>query len=184
MEKVLTLKWTEPTLFLETTFVKGIPGVYIWGFRDHQGEFLGYYVGKGVDIFSRMSQHVSNILGGCYSIFHKDSLIRFNEFKKDTANVDADQGKLYHPNFPGSLPDFVKSHDKLQPHINHMLNNLAFTYAEVGKDDLSHLGEIEKACIQSWGIENLANTRGGVTNKILLSHSDNWSRISRKMNPK
>jgi hypothetical protein len=180
MGNPLTLTWTEPVLFTDSKFQSGLPGVYLWGYLIDD-LFHPYYVGKGVDIFARISQHVSSIMGGYYTIYHKNSLLDFKYHKNVKSSETDIPIKLYHPIFPQSIPDFVLRSEELREHIDFMVSTFAFSYALVEKEYVKYLGEIEKSCISSFGLENLANTRGGLSSYFEVTH-EGCVAISSRMN--
>ena len=133
-------------------------GVYIWGFRI-DGNFIPYYVGIANDIEKRIFDHLSNLISGKYIIYHKDYLKFFSRYQK----VDVGKEKLFEPNWPLNFPNFLAERKDLEQHINYMVDNFEFSFAEVPERlNLNvKLKEVEKYVISVIGIENLANTSRG-----------------------
>ncbi len=149
-------------------------GVYLWGFTINNN-FVPYYIGIAKYINYRILEHARSITSGMYTIFHKDSLENFKQFKNDKADTNNDVGKLYEPNWPKDYKNFVENLNLLQTHINFMVEKFTYSYAILDKNhvSLSDLKEIEKTCINQIGIENLINTRAGKSDKYNLIHRGN-----------
>lgn len=141
-------------------------GVYLWGF-EIAGVFMPYYVGIAENVQYRFSQHLSSILSGSYTIYHKDSLKDFISHKDQKASAINPVGKVYQPMLPDSLVTFIRDRELLRPHVDFMLDSLRFSAAKV--DDTVNLKELEKLCIMRIGKQKLANTRGGTCVDFVLS---------------
>ncbi len=141
-------------------------GVYLWGF-DIEAAFIPYYVGIAENVQVRFSQHISSILSGAYTIYHKNSLKDFISYKEQNASAKNLNGKVYQPLVPDSLIPFIRDRELLRPHIDFMLDHLRFSAAKV--DSTVNLKSLEKACIMKLGKKNLANTRGGICIDLSLS---------------
>ncbi len=120
-------------------------------------------------------EHASNLIGGKYSIHHKNSLAEFASFKDDNYNnvTHKEKGLVYIPNWPYGYPSFLKKRGELLPHIDNMLEKLYFSVAkvEIADFDKKKLEILEKYCIQSIGKDNLWNTRGGNIEQINVTIS-------------
>lgn len=149
-------------------------GVYIWGFTINE-TFVPYYVGIADDVLFRIFEHLNAIIGGRYTLYHKDSLANFILFKNDKELSDQKTGKLYTPDWPKSYHNFLGKRKALQPHIDFMVDTFTFSFALIDKASVSaqDLKEIEKICISSIGKHRLANTRGGNSDKFILEHTGN-----------
>jgi len=173
--KNLTLDWID---FCRISNLSSPPktgaGVYVWGFTINN-EFVPYYVGIAEDIVFRMFEHLNAIIGGKYTIYHKDSLVNFIAFKGVKESVDQKTGKLYTPDWPKSYYHFLANRKTLQLHIDFMVDAFTFSFALIDKESISgaDLKEIEKICIRQIGIDLLANTRGGHSDKFILEHGGN-----------
>ncbi len=180
----MSLKMSENTLVLNWNNLTKIPeipvpnqdiyGVYIWGFII-DSDFIPYYVGIADNITNRIYQHINAILGGLYTIYHRDSLANFNNYKNDTVKSDKSCGKLYSPNWPKDYKTFIIERKVLQEHINYMVDCFTYSYAAVDpkKFPKKDLKEIEKICINQIGIQNLANTRSGDSSRFNIEHGEN-----------
>ncbi|PQJ09583.1 hypothetical protein CJD36_016725 [Flavipsychrobacter stenotrophus] len=141
-------------------------GVYLWGFQINDG-FVPYYVGIAENMRHRLGQHISAILSGAYTIYHKDSLSDFVSHKDKKVLGGYLTGKVYQPMLPDSLVTFIRDRELLRPHIDFMLDSLMFSTATV--DSTINLKAAEKACIMSIGKKNLANSRGGIVTNLPLA---------------
>lgn len=171
----ITLFWSDLLHLSDSDYDKiEEQGVYLWGFTIH-GKFIPYYVGIADNIKYRLYEHINNIIGGRYTIHHKDSLSRFKEFKNTMAKVDNSAGKLYDPDWPAKYMTFIDQRRLLQPHIDYMVNQFTFTFAATGAYNLtkSDLEAIEKICINQIGKENLWNHRAGNSGKFNIKHVGN-----------
>jgi hypothetical protein len=152
-------------------------GVYVWGFTIGT-EFIPYYVGVADNIIYRIYQHINSIIGGLYTIYHRDSLADFKDIKNQPVQIDMNKGKIYDPNWPNGYKEFLDKWEALQPHIKFMIDTFTFSFAVTsfsGED----LKEIEKCCINDIGKERLSNTRAGRCQKFLIQHSGNTSFIEK-----
>lgn len=149
-------------------------GIYLWGFM-LQGQFTPYYVGIADHIYNRIFQHVAAILSGHYTIYHREVLAQFAQYSQAKELPVDQKGKIYSPNWPKAYSVFLQQRQTLQPHIDAMVDNLVFSYAELDPSQVSkaELKEIEKTCIEQIGKERLANTRGGVVKNLKMVHSGN-----------
>lgn len=175
METTTNLTWTElQDVFKLNDFAKKhYKGVYIWGFDINP--FVPYYIGVSNNIIRRLFGHVNYLIGGKYTIFHKDSLININECKKQGLQKDKTKGIIYIPDWPTHYTEFIKDRKILNEHLDFMINSFTFSYAIVN-DSISKtdLEEIEKICIKKIGIENLGNKKSGQVNpNYKLTHSGN-----------
>lgn len=172
----ITLEWTEFTnsSTLPDNNNTTEYGVYIWGFCI-KNEFIPYYVGIADNIIFRIYQHLNSLIGGLYTIYHKDSLVNFKEFKKQDVNQDKSFGKIYSPNWPKEYKSFITERKTLQKHIDFMVDSFSFSYATVDKSIIKkiELQEIEKICINQIGKENLQNTRSGDSSGFEIEHLGN-----------
>lgn len=182
MTKNLTLDWTEFTRISDLTYKDhNEAGVYVWGFTV-DNVFVSYYVGIADNIIFRIHEHINFLIGGRYTIFHKNSLVDFKMFKDQDVQTDKSRGKIYLPDWPYGYKTFLENRKELQPHIDYMVDTFTFSYAVVDRVQVSgqDLKDIEKICINQIGKENLANTRAGYSDKFVINHIGNVS-ITAKM---
>ncbi len=176
MDKItIKLNWTKLIGISEIFFPeRDVYGVYIWGFFI-DNEFIPYYVGIADSITYRIYQHINSIIGGLYTIYHRNSLVNFKEFKNQNINPDKSSGKIYSPNWPKDYKTFISERQLLQEHIDFMVDNFVFSFVSVDKNIISKndLKEIEKICIDQLGKENLQNTRSGESSRFNIEHSGN-----------
>lgn len=171
----LTLKWTDLISISDLTYHdRNDAGVYIWGFNIDK-VFIPYYVGIADNIIFRILEHVNSIISGRYTIFHRDSLARFKDFKDQDVLADRTEEKIYIPDWPYGFINFLDNRKELQPHLDFMVDTFTFSYAVVNREIVSKqdLKEIEKICIKQIGKENLANTRTGHSDKFIINHIGN-----------
>ena len=168
----LTLNWTEFTRISDLTYHdRNDAGVYVWGFTIDK-VFVPYYVGIADNIIFRIHEHINSIIGGRYTIFHKNSLADFQLFKDQGVQADKSKGKIYIPDWPNKYKTFLENRKELQPHIDFMVDTFTFSFAVVDREQISKqdLKDIEKICINQIGKDNLANTRAGNSDKFLINH--------------
>jgi len=180
LTKQLTLKWEDHKGISSLEQINQVKtGVYIWGFNNGDN-FTPYYVGIAENIMLRLHEHIASILCGKYTIYHSDSLFNFSEYKNKLKQSNENSGIVYSPNWPYSLNEFLVKREYIFPHVENMINLFYYTYAEVDKElsKSSELKDIEKICINQIGIKNLANTRGGNSNKFAISHKGNSQILS------
>jgi len=183
-EKSINLNWAELMSISEMQFPgEKKYGVYLWGFTIDD-EFVPYYIGITEDIFLRIIQHLSFIIGGKYAIYHCDSLKNFADFKNEKVNPYKTNGKMYSPNWPNEYKLFIEDRKDLQKHIDFMVDSFTFSYATVDQRIIlnKELKEIEKICINQIGKKNLQNTRAGYSDQFIIAHSGE-KRITDKMKP-
>jgi len=164
METII-LTWTEPqNVYALKGFVnERYKGVYIWGFNIDN--FIPYYVGVSNNIIRRLFGHINFIIGGKYTIFHKNSLNNIIESKKQGLQKDRTKGIIYLPNWPAGYTEFIKDKEILNEHIDFMIDKFVFSFAPVLDDkSKTDLEEIEKICINKIGLERLGNTKAGKAN--------------------
>lgn len=174
-ENQIILDWSNFIPISEFTKINSkISGVYIWGFNI-DSVFIPYYVGIAENIFLRINQHLSLLVSGQYTIFHKSSLTQFKLFKDSEVQTDKSMGKIYSPEWPNNYAKFLINRKELQPHIDYMVDCFQFTYAkvELGENSGFGLKEIEKACINLIGKENLINTKSGNSCILKIEHKGN-----------
>ncbi len=149
-------------------------GIYLWGFAI-KDNFIPYYVGIAEDIVFRISEHISCILSGKYTIYHKISFTNFKESKSLQSSEEKPGGKIFTPQWPKNYYNFLDHRKELTPHINFMVDNFTFAYAIVErKSDLwKNIKVIEKICINKIGSDILANTRAGDSKKYTITHKGN-----------
>lgn len=145
-------------------------GVYCWGFGIGK-QFMPYYIGIAENITFRIFEHINSIIGGKYTLFHKDDLLNFTQYK-DLKESDNKRGKLYIPDWPKGYKEFIERRNELKEHIDYMIEHFTFSYAIVNESDYSkkELRDIEKKCIEQIEIKNLINTKGGKSD-INIEHS-------------
>lgn len=174
MENEITLEWTNLIHISELSYDDpNKSGVYIWGFTINN-VFIPYYIGIATDIIYRIQEHINFIISGRYNIFHKNSLVTFRNYK-GKKDENKNEGVVYQSTYPKGFKNFLDNRKELQPHIDFMVDTFTFSFALVDRETVSgqDLKEIEKICIKHIGKENLANTRGGHSNKFSITHSGN-----------
>jgi len=175
MDKNLVLNWSDFINITDLTYnEKGEGGVYLWGFTI-ENTFVPYYIGITDNIIYRIHEHLNLIIGGRYTIYHHDSLVNFKGFKKQGVQEDKSQGIIYSPDWPKGYKHFIDIRKMLQPHIDYMIDRFTFSFAKVDQQQITsnNLEDIEKICIAQIGIENLANQRGGYSDKFIIQHIGN-----------
>lgn len=175
LDNQITLKWSDLVHIGELEYDnQNEQGVYLWGFTI-DGTFIPYYVGIAFNIKYRMFEHINSIIGGHYTIHHKNSLARFKDYKNTVAKAENSSGKLYSPDWPAKYKTFIDQRKILQPHIDYMVDNFTFTYASTVEYNLykGDLEAIEKICINQLGKENLWNHRAGISGKFIIQHTGN-----------
>ncbi len=168
----LTLDWTDLTMISNLSYDdQNESGVYVWGFTIDT-VFIPYYVGIANNIIFRIHEHINSIIGGRYTIYHRDSLANFKQFKDDEVSEDRTKGKIYIPDWPFGFKNFLDNRKMFQPHIDYMVDTFTFTYAVVNREQVSaqDLKDIEKICINQIGKKNLANTRAGDSDRFSITH--------------
>jgi hypothetical protein len=171
----LTIEWGE---FVHISDIecdgRNEGGVYIWGFTIDK-KFIPYYVGIAKNLIFRMHEHINFIIGGRYTIYHRNSLANFKEFKDQEPQIDKSKGKIYLPDWPYGYKYFINNRKTLRQHIDFMVDTFTFSFAIIdkSKDSWNSLNDIEKLCIHQIGKENLANTRVGYCNNFELTHTGN-----------
>ncbi|MEO6844506.1 MAG: hypothetical protein ABI184_04985 [Ginsengibacter sp.] len=167
----LTLEWSDFIPIMNLSYhQKNNRGVYVWGFKIG-GEFMPYYVGIADKINLRIYEHVNSIIGGKYTIYHRNSLVNFKSFIDQEVQTDKSKGKIYLPNWPSSYKNFLVSRKDLQPHIDFMVDTFTFSFAV--HDRKQDLRCIEKICINQIGFKNLGNTIDGICDKFVINHIGN-----------
>ena len=167
------------------------PGVYFWGFKLDNGEFLPYYIGKSIrgTIRKRLAEHVIGIMGGSYSIYHENSLHDFYKYKysgnkksysgnSDVGpNINADKGLLSQLDTDQQGISILldgNNRSKLLKHIYNMVDRFHYSYAtvEIEPQTSKILNCIEKWCLEHYigkegfkGIKSLCNTKTGSAGK-------------------
>lgn len=133
-----------------------ISGVYVWGF-EYENKFVPYYAGKAAYVYWRLTDHLSGILGGNYSIFKKENLI----------NADFDNSnRLYNAQDIAKKINFIqKRRHEINADINFMIDHFHFTCAPLN-DFKSNGAEYEKAVLNKLK-GKLINTRYGAHDESL-----------------
>ena len=170
-KKKIELNWMKLTPISRIEYTDKLNrGVYCWGFQKNK-QFMPYYIGIAENITHRLYEHFNALIGGKYTLFHKDSLFEFKAFKNEK-KTRKNEGIVYIPDWPKDYESFIKNRDNLKRHIDYMIEHLTFSYAIVNETDCikKDLGEIEKKCIEDIGKENLINTRGGNSEKFIIEH--------------
>jgi hypothetical protein len=148
-------------------------GIYLWGFK-FSNKFIPYYLGSSENIEYRLFEHVNSIISGKYTIFHKDDLHRFYNFKDDLQNDISKKGMIYRPDWPKNYNYFLNHRNELQSHIDFMVDNFVFSYSVIKENlEKTELKLIENKCINSIGMNLLINTRSGKSENIFLQHLGN-----------
>lgn len=168
MTNTITLEWSDLAKGLPDDYdLHNVSGVYLWGFTISE-KFVPYYLGIASRVSLRLHEHVCNIIGGRYTIYHKDSLHNFAAYKHVFKIDDnATEGKIYLPDWPYNFIEFLNRREELKVHIDFMVNTFTYSFAAV--EDI-HLKEVEKGCFAAIGLQNLANTKGG-SNSIKIKHN-------------
>lgn len=151
MDNPITLEWQSLCPVLDG-LNKEVCGVYIWGFK-LDDRFIIYYIGKGKNIKVRLAKHVRNLMGGNYTIFSQDQLPNFYKYKasKEKGHRIYDPPRLFDQ-------EFYTERKKIRPHMDFMVENMHFTYAEVEE---AKIGDAEVALINQFGKDFLINTMAG-----------------------
>lgn len=172
MNDKITLEWTELVKINDLGNLSDYSGVYLWGFQI-QDSFIPYYVGIADSVVYRITEHLNCLVGGKYTIYHKDYLSQFAKYKYEKVDPDLKSGKIYEPQWPNNYFEFIEKRACLDLHIVYMLDTFAFSYAPVQSNpgNINRLKEIEKGCINQIGLQNLANTRGGHSDLLVINHS-------------
>lgn len=171
MKETYTLNWSNPISINELTYKEPVKkGVYIWGFKI-EDNFIPYYVGEAIDIEKRIQEHVCNLLSGRYTIYHKEKLKNFYQFKN---TLTSESDKVYQPNWPSNYHTFISGYEKLKEHIDYMVNTFHFIYAEIINETAAkfELKLLERECIFKIGKDKLANKRGGNESLINITHNN------------
>ncbi len=140
-------------------------GIYIWCFKVNENEYIPYYVGKSADIAWRLTQHMSDLIGGNYTIHKKEDILKISNYgmsaiKSVKGNEPVDG--IYEPSTVENKVRFIKLRKEtdLNSHLDFMIENFYFTYHEI--ENYSKNGtNAEKAVINAIGKDNLINKRGG-----------------------
>ena len=172
---IIVLEWNELIKVSEDTIPDSNNyGVYLWGFTIDRN-FIPYYIGIADDITKRIYEDIKAILGGLYTIYHRDDLAEFYQFKNKAVNPNKSCGKIYTPNWPKDYKTFIEERHLLQEHIDYMVDSFTFSYATVTPEEIPRkdLKEIEKICIRQIGKDKLANTRSGLSNRFYIEHKGN-----------
>ena len=175
LAKNITLSWYDLTEVSDLKYNdRKESGVYVWGFTI-DNVFIPYYIGIADNIIFRIHEHINSLISGRYTIYHRNSLATFKEFKNQEIQADRTKGKIYTPNWPHEFKNFLDNRKELQPHIDFMVDSFTFSYAAVDREQIStqDLKDIEKICINQIGKGNLANTRAGEIKRINLIHQGN-----------
>lgn len=135
-----------------------ISGVYVWGFKDGK-KFVPYYAGKAQYVYWRLTDHISAILGGNYSLFDKDHLL---DFKNNQSFYNAQ-------NLEKKIEFITTKRHERKADIEFMIDNFHFTCAPV--EDFKNDGaEVEKAVLNAFN-GKLINTRYGICDKNICTKS-------------
>jgi len=175
MNRELTLNWSNFIEISDLTYHdQNETGIYIWGFTIGNA-FIPYYVGIADSIIYRIHEHINSIIGGRYTIFHRNSLAKFKDFKNQDVQADRTKGKIYLPDWPYGYKNFIDNRKEFQLHIDFMVDTFTFLYALVDRERVSghDLKEIEKICINQIGMDNLINTRAGYSDRFKIHHIGN-----------
>lgn len=166
---IIDLYWTDLKPISEIDFTNIEQGVYVWGFMFEE-KFIPYYVGNAYNIQSRLTEHVSSIIGGRYCIIHENNLHKFYKYKDSKDDIDGFE-LLYTPNFPKNYITFLEQRKKLQPHIDKMVKHMYYSYSAFNGRDITkkQLELIEKKCIQTIGINKLWNRKCGKCDDIFIN---------------
>lgn len=170
MKEDLHLKWSELRTIEESLQIDNKSIVYLWLFEFDQ-ELVPYYVGKHTGTLKgRIFEHFFHLVGGAYTIYHKDYLKEFYKYKY----AKEDDILLYYPKAE-NIMRFYNNYEKLlKPHIDYLTKISRFTIAEV---DPNLLVDVEKYLINLIGKSNLSNSRAGNYSIHKISYTGNKSII-------
>jgi hypothetical protein len=126
-------------------------GVFVWGFL-LDGRFVPYWVGKALDVHWRLSEHLSRILGGEQTVYHKDHLVQFWKFEPVYGEIS-----------PARKVDFVRNrYGSLREHIDAMIDSFHFTWAPIPREDFEQwASSAARAVMDAIGRDQLVNRRAG-----------------------
>ncbi len=171
--KIITLEWAELSLAKRFDYAHNHDrgGVYVWGFTIDD-TFIPYYVGISGKVISRIYEHVTSLLNGRYTIFHRESLPRFYD---KTVKTDKVNGRIYDPEWPYAYKKFLDRRNELQVHIDQMVESFTFSFANIDSKLISNqdLKDVEKLCINQIGKDKLANEKSGNVSRISVQHIGN-----------
>lgn len=160
--------WSELKTIKELDYsLAASPGVYIWGFSI-SSQFIPYYVGIAQNIGRRIIKHSICITSGEYTIFDKAYLHEYYKSKKN--RVIGTGAILYEPKWPESYIKFIQEKEKLQPHIDFMIDSFTFSFAKTPEATGNDLKVFEKYFINKIGIDKLINTRAGNCGEITVTN--------------
>ncbi len=155
--------WSKITKYTELTNAIDSSGIYIWCIKIAPNRIIPYYVGKASNIGWRLTQHMSDLIGGNYTIHKQEDLKKIKELGYQHFIVKANN--IYEPTTIELKVRFIAEKDKeIKAHLDFMVENFYFTFHEI--ENYKEMGaEAEKAVIKEIGIENLINRRGGDVHK-------------------
>ena len=169
MKNIYTLNWSHFIQIKDFKYqLPKVRGVYVWGFNLNNN-FTPYYVGKAKDIHKRIQEHITGLLSGRYTIYHKECLHDISIHKKGKIT---NTGKLYEPKWPENYFTFLNNRSSLQEHIDYMVKTFTFMYAEAPIESIDDklLGLYERECIFKIGKDKLGNIRGARKTLIDITH--------------
>lgn len=123
-------------------------GIYIWGFKDDNGLFWPYYVGKHRNVPFRLCEHASYLKGGCYTLYSPYDLFTSSDKKS------------YEPHYIGRRIELIAGRaPELQSDLDNMLSRFHYTFLLI--ENFTKIGdELEYAVINSLKRDMLCNVRG------------------------
>ncbi len=156
-------KWSPITKYTELTNDVNKSGIYIWCIKIPENRIIPYYVGKASNIGWRLTQHMSDLLGGNYTIHKQEDLEKIKELGYQHFIVKTNN--IYEPTTIELKVRFIAEKDiEIKAHLNFMVENFYFTFYEI--ENYREMGaEAEKAVIKKIGKGNLINRRGGNVHK-------------------
>jgi hypothetical protein len=129
-------------------------GVYIWGFKDDNGLFWPYYVGKHRNVPYRLCEHLSNLKGGVYNTYAPSALF-----------AEGISKSFYSINL-GRRIDFIADANPVDREYTHnMICRFHFTSVIIDDDKYKEQGDdLERTTIKAIKAGVLVNTKGGKIN--------------------
>ncbi|MBP6871792.1 MAG: hypothetical protein KBC43_07275 [Bacteroidales bacterium] len=158
----MQLHWTDLqkyTLLAKESNEQEVSGIYLWGFKSRDNFFIAYYGGKAWKIKKRITEHLSNILGFSYTLFHPDN-IEIKNFRRDES--------IYNPEDYVIRTKGISNRREFQPFIDYMVDNLYFTYAPLSKKDFEdHAEDAERSLIIKYELLGKGNSKCGKPKSII-----------------
>lgn len=111
-----------------------VSGVYVWGYREPDRQFVPLYVGKAQNLFERMMQHYCRYQGGEYGVFDKSDLDAIYYAHQN----DVKPKRIYEPRSFKEMVVFLRSKD---PGHAVMVEHFIFRYLYLETEAERVIGE-------------------------------------------